>query len=672
MRLHINAFKATVNTDIGKYGVFAEFDNGLNVIRAENTSGKSSLVNGIFYALGLEIIIGKRGIEAVKPVFRYGGEWENFTFNVIESYVELEIKNNNNQIITIRRYIKSNKDPKLIQVIFGPILTSSNKSEVYNIKSYFVGIEGAAQRENGFHYFLADFLKLDLPYVKKFSGSDVPLYVECISPLMFIEQIRGWSGIQATLPQGYGIINAAKVAVEYLLGLEVIKNEMLRLHINDEATKIREEWRSIKDSMTHSANSLGGRVINLHSSPVSILTEEPYICITVDDDNTVNLDVYIIEKRKLLIELQDKTKDSPSDSKDKQDALGKKQNALFVSERELSQLQSDFRQEEFELKRLTDRLCFIKDDIQRNKDVQRLRDLGMETELSLLKDKCPTCNQSVQDSLIPMSSGVMDIQDNINFLKAENEAVELLISAGKERMLNQEAKIIQLSNNVSNLRKIIRDLRSDLLSNKKISTGEIREQILLQEEIATLENTRAKFANNIKELNEVVIKWSQNRARHSNIPKEYFSDIDKLKLKYMSDKFTNNVFNFGYRSTGLGKLHISTENYRPVLDEFEVAFAASASDNIRLIWAYTLALLQTSIEHNTNHWGLIIYDEPEQQQMKEASSDSLYKEIASIPSDKFQVIIATSAPVDITTSRLKNLPHKLIEFGDKVVRPVDS
>ncbi|MBA7675526.1 hypothetical protein ES703_83762 [subsurface metagenome] len=75
------------------------------------------------------------------------------------------------------------------------------------MESFFVGLEGAAQRERGFHYFLADFLKLELPNVKRFKGEDVPLYVECVAPLMFIEQIRGWSGIQATLPQGFGIRN---------------------------------------------------------------------------------------------------------------------------------------------------------------------------------------------------------------------------------------------------------------------------------------------------------------------------------------------------------------------------------------------------------------------------------------------------------------------------------
>lgn len=32
----------------------------------------------------------------------------------------------------------------------------------------------------------------------------------------------------------------------------------------------------------------------------------------------------------------------------------------------------------------------------------------------------------------------------------------------------------------------------------------------------------------------------------------------------------------------------------PVIDKFDMKFDSSASDNIRAIWSYTLALLQTS------------------------------------------------------------------------------
>jgi hypothetical protein len=232
VKLHINAFRVTLATNRGPYGATVLFGNGLNVIRAENTSGKSALMNGMLYALGLEILVGKRGVEATKPVLYSTGDYDGQSFNVLESFVEIEIANASGEVVTVRRYVAGDMDTKLIEVVHGPIVTGRQKNQ-HRVESFFVGIEGAAQRERGFHHFLAEFLKLELPHVKRFKGEDVPLYVECVASLMFIEQIRGWGGIQATLPQSFGIRNVAKLAVEYILGLDVIENEKRRIQISD-------------------------------------------------------------------------------------------------------------------------------------------------------------------------------------------------------------------------------------------------------------------------------------------------------------------------------------------------------------------------------------------------------------------------------------------------------
>lgn len=78
--------------------------------------------------------------------------------------------------------------------------------------------------------------------------------------------------------------------------------------------------------------------------------------------------------------------------------------------------------------------------------------------------------------------------------------------------------------------------------------------------------------------------------------------------------------------------------------------------------------LRTSLSHNGNHWGLVVFDEPEQKQMRQTSSDALYARVAEMASEQFQVIVATSAPEDVTSERLQGIPHNLFEFGDKVIR----
>ena len=670
MKLHLNAFKISLSTNRGPHGVQVDFTDGLNVIRAENTSGKSALLNGILYALGLEALVGKRGVEATKPVLHTGGDYEGQAFNVTESYVELELSNGDGIPITVRRWIKGDRDGRLVEVIHAPTLTGSSPSQ-YTTEPYFVGIEGAAQRERGFHQFLAEFLNLELPRVKRSGGHDVPLYMECIFPLMFIEQVRGWSGIQASLRHSFGIRNVAKLAVEYVLRLDVTANEQKRIEIAEEAARLREEWTAVRERLGSLATQAEGNLRGVPTSPTTALTDDPWICITTPElDLTV--DDILVELRGGLPAGDPELAYASPGNDELNQQLETCESELLVAQSALSQVRFDIRAEEAELIKLREREDFTADDIRRNKDIKRLREFGMNSEIQLADNRCPTCSQEIEDTLVPLGSAVMTIEENIHFLETEKEAISLLIQGGVERLNGLRERMTSQSGQVAHLRNRIRDLRSDLLSSMNVSTAAIREHVHLQEKIVRIEALRDEFATQVEEFQALAMRWNANRGRYSELPDDYFSSADRDKLSALSDSFDILVSSFGYRSTSSTRLHISQENYRPICDDFEVSFGASASDNIRLIWAYTLGLLRTSLSHNGNHWGLVVFDEPEQQQMRQTSSDALYARIAEMPAEQFQVIVATSAPAEVTNERLLGIPHNLLEFGDKVIRLLPS
>ena len=56
--INIRAVKIEINTSSGLYGAEYEFSDGFNIIRGNNTSGKSSLFQSIIYCLGFEELIG--------------------------------------------------------------------------------------------------------------------------------------------------------------------------------------------------------------------------------------------------------------------------------------------------------------------------------------------------------------------------------------------------------------------------------------------------------------------------------------------------------------------------------------------------------------------------------------------------------------------------------------
>ncbi|MCV7165749.1 hypothetical protein, partial [Mycobacterium stomatepiae] len=86
---------------------------------------------------------------------------------------------------------------KLINVAMGPAITEPN---AYESRDFFVRRAGGAQREAGFHHFLADFIGWKLPNVTRMDGSEIPLYMETLFPYFYVEQKHGWSGVQARIP----------------------------------------------------------------------------------------------------------------------------------------------------------------------------------------------------------------------------------------------------------------------------------------------------------------------------------------------------------------------------------------------------------------------------------------------------------------------------------------
>ena len=56
--LKIKELEISVNTSSGPFSAKLFFNDGLNIIRANNSSGKSTCINAIAFGLGLEAILG--------------------------------------------------------------------------------------------------------------------------------------------------------------------------------------------------------------------------------------------------------------------------------------------------------------------------------------------------------------------------------------------------------------------------------------------------------------------------------------------------------------------------------------------------------------------------------------------------------------------------------------
>jgi hypothetical protein len=78
------------------------------------------------------------------------------------------------------------------------------------------------------------------------------------------------------------------------------------------------------------------------------------------------------------------------------------------------------------------------------------------------------------------------------------------------------------------------------------------------------------------------------------------------------------VASYGFSTFSASEIDLAPDSFRPQKEGFEIGFELSASDSIRLKWAYHISLMELSRTYVTNHPGFVVFDEPRQQATRES------------------------------------------------------
>lgn len=228
--LEINRLQIKIITDQGDYGIDEQFYEGLNFLASDdNTCGKSSIIEAIYYGLGFEEIIGGKGEKVLTSAYKTFIEDNDQKLSVVESKIYLEITNGL-EIVTLYRTAKDLKrDSKLVTVYYSS-LDKINDDDIL-IEDMYVHMKNSATNIKGFHTFLEKFLHLELPLVPATDGKQRKLYMQLIFSCMFIEQKHGWGDIFSGIPV-LGIKDSKKRVIEYVLNLDTIDTEKKKKNLS--------------------------------------------------------------------------------------------------------------------------------------------------------------------------------------------------------------------------------------------------------------------------------------------------------------------------------------------------------------------------------------------------------------------------------------------------------
>jgi hypothetical protein len=588
--------------------------------------------------------------------------------------VSLEIENGSGQIITIHRSIKSRTDNRLISVDFGPTLTNETTSA--RRKDYFVIDPGAAIREDGFHYFLEDFLGWKLPTVRRYDSPDGKLYLETIFPLFWVEQKAGWPSIPAAIPTYLRIREVQKRAIEFIMDFDVHKLELRRQQLDDLFAANAREWRVKLEEVNKFARLGGGKTEALPQKPTAIADDlaRAYVLIAEQAD-WLPLPGLLAHIRARVAEMiATPVPEVGSSANELVQQLQQLNGEIEVLNGERLNVYHAKQLKNADIASLRRRIKSLTEDLQKNQDVRKLqRYSGAVADLT--PDRCPTCEQSLIDTLLSQEAltAVMPIEDNIEYLRSQLRMFEDILAREEEEFRSTEQTIARMDRELVELYGRIRTLRSDLTSpGTNPSAAAIEERVRMENRIRELEGIQSTFDDTVEDLRILSASYIALLTEQAALPVDKMSEMDKRKLKKLTELVREQAREYGFSTFDPDELAISDDTYRPQKEGFEIGFETSASDAIRLKWAYQLALLELASVEATNHPGMLLFDEPRQQSSAKVSFESLLTRAASAKQRNQQIIFSTSEELQNVQGITAKLDCEERIFEGYMIKPIRS
>lgn len=662
------------------YGVDIPLSSGLNVIQADNTSGKSTTLMSIIYGLGLERAIGPK-LDVPLPYAmrdRIQRTPDSPYEAVLESHVAIELLNENGERMTVRRDITGAADQKLVQTWDCPL--SEVDLGLGNQRDFFLFDAGAAIREDGFHHRLAKYIGWDLPQVPRFDGDEGLLYIETLFPMFFVEQKRGWSAVQGPLPTYLGIQDLPRRVMEFILDLDAGKVRRRRAELRKEQLILQTRYRELRKEVAE-GNSTLIRIEGLPDEPTASFAQQGVVQLSVFfDEEWCSLATASDEIRQRVQAFGESELVVVDDAKSELvTELANAEERYASLNSQLQILSHDFQLARSEREGFEDRVEALETDLLRNQDALKLQKLGSRIGSAATEHACPTCQQAVETELLPIvSRKAMGLEQNISFIKSQLDLYRAMLGSASHSVDLINVKYQSLREELQEQRSKIRSLKRDLLRpSESRARSEIEEIVRLEARLERWYAQQERIDGAVDALRAIAQEWARVRAELKELGPGSLTTSDQSKISSLQSTIQKLLTRFRFQSFRVSDIALSQDDFRPqVLTDDDdgdrvvkdIGFEASASDGIRLKWAYILALLQLSKRCETNHVGFSVFDEPGQQQMRELDLAAFFAASAEGAGTERQIIVSTSEVLERVRGSLVGVEATIHEYDGFILQ----
>ena len=622
-------------SSLGPFSGSLNLAPGLQVISAPNSYGKSLAATVVVWCLGAEPMLGQSDDPgcfplAVRDEINLGGT----KARVLSSECSVEILHSDGRRLRVCREIRGNVSVARVEetAVEGEVRRSKLNARRETMKDEYGGLQR----------FLVEWIGWPREPVSTFGGRPAEVYVENLMPLFFIEQHDGWTDLQARQVTRYGQQQIAQVALEYLLGAtDAVRARVAAQMAAARDLALRERARGLAERVQTLFQRRGWNVEWSGNGSVQQILAR-WSGVTLRDALSRGADVDLGEDRKRLTELADRQRRAlttdPVDAANAGVPIGASQRVIELKERR-HKINADLSSLQVQRKDADELRASLEHRMQTARDVLRLKQTGIG-RFDVIE--CPTCHRDVEPesfALDQQSESV--VQAHIEALKKDREFVKKNIESLDARLRAATSEVMQ---HEEELRQAERTLGA-----VNAATSTTREQLVqAAANLATTERLLDRLGETVEELTVLereVDEWTRE-ATGSLEADGSESDLN-WRVEAFRSALQTYLVGLGHSAVGSreGEEVSLGEDYMPYVGQRRLRSLGSASDRPRMVAAYTMALAAASRTVKGLHPGVVVLDEPLQQNPDESHrslfSDCLKKE-ALAQADDFQAVIFTS------------------------------
>jgi hypothetical protein len=639
--IYLSKVEVRGNADTGEFGGSITLGPGLQVISAPNAYGKSLAAKAVIWCLGLEPIFGSpdndatRLPEAVREELDLAGHPHS---KIVNSECTISIEDTSGRMLEITRPIRGG------EISIATIREIDKDGKVRESKLLSRKLT-MSDEHGGFQRFLFGWLKWPRIEVPTFRASGSEVYLENLAPLFYIDQNEGWTDLQALQISRYGQQEIKEIAVEYLLGSSsALQARIDRVRASQRAIELKESSRLIADQVNDEMLRRGWRVEwSSHGTLSDVVARwsKQTLAATLKKESSVDIAARQKQVDARIKKLNKALTAEPIDLNMKTVPVAASQKSVDLK-RQRHVLNLDLSTLNAQLRETTGLIDSLDHRIHAASDLLRLKKTGVGRLDHL---ECPTCHRDFDLGLFGLTSQSEEsIGAHIEALRSDRELL----------LRNRESLSANIKTAFARMAQMDDELRDaeKALTNVTDAVGPLREQLAATaSELAAAERESdrlADTASEIETLQQSIDRWIVD-AKGFVAASVATGLIDNRKNAFI-EAFRKYLVALGHSEVSQQNLHLVTldEQYIPFMNNKRLRALGSASDQSRLVAAYSLALAAASEQMAGQHPGFVILDEPLQQNPDDKHRDLFLNFLTTELAQKstFQTLIFTwlSAP----------------------------